>query len=191
MQAFPCLSATSGFISASRARLESSLGSAVERGKLEMTSGTQRWRGQFTSEVADVIGAGLVIEAVPEDRELKTSILEQLDTIVDGDTILASNTSSIPIAELGCAVSNPGRMLGLHFFSPVPVMKLVEVVPAMETTDDTVRAAEDFVTRLGKRPVRPVPIGFHRQFSDRPRICWVPSACSRRVSRAARISTPE
>ena len=143
------------FISASRARLESSLGSAVERGKIDDDKRDAALGAvRFTSELADVTGAGLVIEAVPEDRELKTSILKQLDAIVDGDTILASNTSSIPIAELGCAVGNPGRMLGLHFFSPVPVMKLVEVVPAMETTDDTVRAAEDFVTRFGKRPVR-------------------------------------
>ena len=79
--------------------------------------------------------------------------MKELDEIVGDDTILASNTSSIPIAELGGAVSNPGRMLGLHFFSPVPVMKLVEIVRALDTSDDTVQAAEDFVTRLGKRPV--------------------------------------
>ncbi|MBV8350585.1 MAG: 3-hydroxybutyryl-CoA dehydrogenase, partial [Mycolicibacterium sp.] len=66
---------------------------------------------------------------------------------------LASNTSAIPIAQLGSVVSNPARVLGLHFFSPVPVMKLVEIVRALDTSDETVASAEDFVTRLGKHPI--------------------------------------
>jgi 3-hydroxybutyryl-CoA dehydrogenase len=72
---------------------------------------------------------------------------------VGDDTILASNTSSIPIAELAGAVSRPGRVLGLHFFSPVPVMKLVEIVRALDTSDETVTAAKEFVASLGKHPI--------------------------------------
>jgi 3-hydroxybutyryl-CoA dehydrogenase len=82
-----------------------------------------------------------VIEAVPENLDLKLSIMKSLDQIVSPDTILASNTSAIPIAQLGGVVSNPERVVGLHFFSPVPTMKLVEIVRALDTSDETVAAS--------------------------------------------------
>lgn len=89
-----------------------------------------------------------MIEAVPENLDLKLSIMKSLDQIVSPDTILASNTSAIPIAQLGGAVSNPERVVGLHFFSPVPAMKLVEIVRALDTSDETVAAATQFAQRL-------------------------------------------
>ena len=94
-----------------------------------------------------------MIEAVPENLDLKLSIMKSLDQIVSPDTILASNTSAIPIAQLGAVVSNPERVVGLHFFSPVPAMKLVEIVRALDTSDETVAAATQFAQRLGKHAI--------------------------------------
>jgi 3-hydroxybutyryl-CoA dehydrogenase len=142
------------FIDAARARLEKSLAGAVKRGKLDTDQrDAALGRVSFTTELKDLGGADLVVEAVPENLQLKLSIMKELDGIVGPDAIISSNTSSIPIAELAGAVSNPGRVLGLHFFSPVPVMKLVEVVRALETSDETLAAAKEFVTRLGKHPI--------------------------------------
>ena len=142
------------FVAAARERLQKSLDSAVSRGKLYAAQRDAALdRISFTNELKDVCGSDLVIEAVPENLALKISIMKELDEIVRHDTILASNTSSIPIAQLGAAVSNPNRVLGLHFFSPVPVMKLVEIVRALDTSDETVEAAQNFVTRLGKQPI--------------------------------------
>jgi len=142
------------FIDAARARLEKSLGGAVKRGRLD---GGQRDAAlaniTFTSDMKDVVGYDLVIEAVLENPDLKLSIMKSLDQIVSPDTILASNTSSIPIAQLGGVVSNPERVVGLHFFSPVPVMKLVEIVRALDTSDETVAAATQFAQRLGKHAI--------------------------------------
>jgi 3-hydroxybutyryl-CoA dehydrogenase len=142
------------FTAAARERLQKSLDSAVRRGKLDAAKRDAALdRVSFVSELKDVGGSDLVIEAVPENLALKISIMKELNEIVGHDTILASNTSSIPIAQLGGAVSNPDRVLGLHFFSPVPVMKLVEIVRALDTSDETVEASQNFVTRLGKQPI--------------------------------------
>jgi 3-hydroxybutyryl-CoA dehydrogenase len=144
----------SEYIPAARTRLEKSMDSAVKRGKLDADKRDAALaRVTFTSELKDVAGSDLVIEAVPENLELKVSIMKGLNEIVSDDTILASNTSSIPIAELAGAVSRPGRVVGLHFFSPVPVMKLVEIVRALDTSDETITTAKEFVTRLGKHPI--------------------------------------
>jgi 3-hydroxybutyryl-CoA dehydrogenase len=94
-----------------------------------------------------------VIEAVPEDERLKLEVMGAIAEVVSDDAIVASNTSSIPIAELAQAIRNPERMLGLHFFSPVPVMMLVEVVVALDTNQTTIDSAKRFVERLGKRPI--------------------------------------
>jgi 3-hydroxybutyryl-CoA dehydrogenase len=142
------------YLAAARTRLEKSMDGAVKRGKLDSDKRDAALeRVTFTSELKDVAGCDLVVEAVPENLKLKLSIMKELNEIVGDDTILASNTSSIPIAELAGAVSRPGRVLGLHFFSPVPVMKLVEIVRALDTSDETITAAKEFVTRLGKHPI--------------------------------------
>jgi len=142
------------YIAAARTRLEKSMDSAVKRGKLDAAKRDAALaRVTFTSELKDAAGSDLVIEAVPENLALKVSIMKELNEIVSDDTILASNTSSIPIAELAGTVSRPGRVVGLHFFSPVPVMKLVEIVRALDTDDETITSAKEFVTRLGKHPI--------------------------------------
>jgi 3-hydroxybutyryl-CoA dehydrogenase len=142
------------YIDGARTRLEKSMEGAVKRGKLDADQRDAALaRITFTSELTDVAGSDLVIEAVPENLQLKLSIMKGLNEIVGEDTILASNTSSIPIAELAGAVKRPGRVVGLHFFSPVPVMKLVEIVKALDTSDETITAAREFVGRLGKHPI--------------------------------------
>ena len=142
------------FIDAACGRLEKSLDGAVKRGKLDAGQRDAALANiTFTSELKDVADRDLVIEAVPENLDLKLSIMKSLDRIVRPDTILASNTSAIPIAQLGGVVSNPERVVGLHFFSPVPAMKLVEIVRALETSDETVAAVTQFAQRLGKHAI--------------------------------------
>jgi 3-hydroxybutyryl-CoA dehydrogenase len=136
------------------ARIDESLQRAVRRGKLDGgTAQEVRERIELTTDLAPVAAADLVIEAVPEQERLKLEVMRMIDDVVQDGAIIASNTSSIPIAQLAQAVDNPGRVLGLHFFSPVPVMKLVEVVIALDTSDQTLAAAKAFVEHIGKTPI--------------------------------------
>jgi 3-hydroxybutyryl-CoA dehydrogenase len=135
-------------------RLDASLARAVRGGKLDASEAqAARERVDLTTRLEAVSEAGLVIEAVPEDEQLKLRVMGAIAEVVSDDAIVASNTSSIPIAELAQAIRKPSRMLGLHFFSPVPVMMLVEVVVALDTNDETIDRAKRFVERLGKRPI--------------------------------------
>ncbi|HJU06845.1 MAG TPA: 3-hydroxyacyl-CoA dehydrogenase NAD-binding domain-containing protein, partial [Nitrospiraceae bacterium] len=95
----------------------------------------------------------LVIEAVPEDANLKADLFGQIGMVCPPDTILASNTSSISITKLGAASGRPDRVIGIHFMNPVPVMRLVEIVRGVETSDQTLAFALDVAKRLGKTPV--------------------------------------
>ena len=144
------------YLDATRQRLETSFARAVKRGKMD---DAQREAAlgliTLTSDLNDLAAADLVIEAVSESVELKTTIMRTLDGLLADDAIIASNTSAIPIAQLAGVVSNPERVVGLHFFSPVPVMGLVEIVRALDTSDDTVKQARMFAERLGKQPSRP------------------------------------
>ena len=141
-------------IDSARARIETSVGHAVVRGKVEQDEGEEILaRIDFTVELEQMAGTDLVIEAVPENAELKAGILAQVAGIVAEDTLIASNTSSIPIAQLAARIPSPDRVLGLHFFSPVPVMKLVEVVSSLDTSEETVAAANEFAERIGKRAI--------------------------------------
>lgn len=139
----------------SRAALAEALERSVQRGRLEQAQAdATAERVGYTTELADLAGAEIVIEAVVEDRDVKRELFARLDEVAAGATILASNTSSIPIGELAAATSRPERVLGLHFFSPVPVMKLVEIVVALDTSPATVTAAEAFAAEVGKQPIR-------------------------------------
>jgi 3-hydroxybutyryl-CoA dehydrogenase len=139
---------------ATELRLRTSLGRAVERGKMsEEERDAVLGRIELTDETPAIAGADLVMEAVPEDAALKRRVMAEIDEVVAGDAIIASNTSSIPIAELASGVSHPERVLGLHFFSPVPVMRLVEIVRALDTSEETVWATRAFAERLGKQPI--------------------------------------
>jgi 3-hydroxybutyryl-CoA dehydrogenase len=141
-------------IKRAQARLETSLARAVKGGKLDQAHAeVARDRIDFTTEIGHVDGADLVVEAVPEDEELKTNVMRAIDEVAREDAIIASNTSSIPIAQLAQAIRRPERVLGLHFFSPVPVMTLVEVVVALDTSPATVTRAKAFAEHIGKRPI--------------------------------------
>ena len=98
-------------------------------------------------------GAALIIEAVPENEALKSDILRSLDPIAGDDAILASNTSSIAITTLAASVSRPERFIGMHFMNPVPVMKLVEVIRGLQTSDDTMSTVLELARGLDKTPV--------------------------------------
>jgi 3-hydroxybutyryl-CoA dehydrogenase len=137
-----------------RERIDASLARAVRGGKLDASQAAAvREQIDLTTRLESVGEAGLVIEAVPEDERLKLAVMGAIDEVVSDDAIVASNTSSIPIAELAQAIRAPQRVLGLHFFSPVPVMPLVEVVVALDTSQSTIDRAKLFVERLGKRPI--------------------------------------
>lgn len=94
--------------------------------------------------------AQLVIEAIPEDIEIKNSLFKQLDEICPAETIFASNTSSLPISSLANATKREDRFIGLHFFSPVPVMKLVEIIKGLKTSNEVYLVSKEFVTKIGK-----------------------------------------
>jgi 3-hydroxybutyryl-CoA dehydrogenase len=139
----------------SRGRIDTSVARAVEGGKLSAEEASALVeRVEWTTDHDALVGAGVVVEAVVEDAALKGQVFQTLDRLLGEDVILASNTSSIPIAQLASWTDHPQRVLGLHFFSPVPVMKLVEVVVALDTDAGVVERAEDFARRLGKHPIR-------------------------------------
>jgi 3-hydroxybutyryl-CoA dehydrogenase len=139
----------------SRGRISTSIARAVERGKLEEPDAHALLeRISFHTSLEELSGADIVIEAIVEDPAVKGPLFRQLDELLGDDVVLASNTSSIPIAELASWTEKPQRVLGLHFFSPVPVMKLVEVVVALDTSDEAVARAEAFAKAIGKTPIR-------------------------------------
>jgi 3-hydroxybutyryl-CoA dehydrogenase len=102
--------------------------------------------------VDDLVPADLMIEAVVEDAAVKEDVFRRADDVLPADAVLASNTSSIPISSLAAATSRPDRVIGMHFFNPVPVLKLVEVVRGRETSDETAEAITELATELGKTP---------------------------------------
>jgi 3-hydroxybutyryl-CoA dehydrogenase len=137
-----------------RVRIEKSLERAVAGGKLdEAHAHTASGRIEFTTDVGAIAAADLVIEVVPEDEQLKLTVMKQIGEAARPEAIVASNTSSIPIAQLAQVVPSRERVLGLHFFSPVPVMTLVEIVQALDTSDETLAVAKAFAERIGKRPI--------------------------------------
>ena len=139
----------------SRTRIAASVERAVRGGKMDAEQGQDlQERITWSTELHSLHGAELVIEAIREDEEIKRRTFRMLDDALDDSVILASNTSSIPIAGLAAATHRPTRVIGLHFFSPVPVMKLVEVVVALDTEPRTIDRAEAFVRQIGKRPIR-------------------------------------
>ena len=142
---------------AGRTRVEQSLGRAVRAGKLsedEREAAAARLR--FSTGWEDMADRQLVVEAVTEDTEAKVAVFRQLDRrVAASDAVLASNTSSIPIMKLAMATGRPEQVIGIHFFNPVPVLRLVELVTSLLTSDDTAERAEAFVTKgLGKLVIR-------------------------------------
>jgi 3-hydroxybutyryl-CoA dehydrogenase len=139
----------------SRERIAKSVDRGVAGGKLSSGEGeAMLGRITWSADLDSVARAQLVIEAIAEDEAAKVDLFRRLDSVTDPDAILASNTSSIPIAGLAAATATPERVLGMHFFSPVPVMKLVEIVIALDTAEGTVLRATTFAEQIGKRAIR-------------------------------------
>jgi 3-hydroxybutyryl-CoA dehydrogenase len=139
----------------SRIRIAASVDRAAGRGRISAEDAAAlHERISWTTE-RDALGeADVVVEAIVEDPRIKGEVFRELDRLLPADAVLASNTSSIPIAQLASWTEHPERVLGLHFFSPVPVMRLVEIVVALDTAEPTVERADAFVRALGKRPIR-------------------------------------
>jgi 3-hydroxybutyryl-CoA dehydrogenase len=102
--------------------------------------------------VEDLVPAGLMIEAVVEDADVKEQLFHRADEVLPPAAVLASNTSSIPIATLAAATDRPDKVIGMHFFNPVPVLKLVEIIRARDTSDETAKAITELARELGKTP---------------------------------------
>jgi 3-hydroxybutyryl-CoA dehydrogenase len=142
-------------LASAMASVESNLDGAVARDKMsesdaEATLGRIQTTTDLESAVAD---AALIIEAVPEEEELKRTVLSDVAAHASSDAVLATNTSSLPVTSIASVLDDPSRFVGLHFFNPVHIMGLVEVVVAEQTSDDTLAFAEDFVADVSKTAV--------------------------------------
>ena len=135
-------------------KVEKSLAGQVDKGKL---SAEERDDAlgliHATADLEELDRCGLVVESVVEDLDVKKELFRQLDRICSADTILATNTSTLPVVDVAMATDRPDRVVGLHFFNPAPKMPLVEVVSALTTSDDTVDTVRSFTEQCGKDPV--------------------------------------
>ncbi|KGK82697.1 3-hydroxybutyryl-CoA dehydrogenase [Desulfosporosinus sp. HMP52] len=134
--------------------IEKNLSRSVDKGKLTAEDKDQIL-GLITKSVSlqDAASADLVIEAAVENMEIKAKIFAQLDEICPEHTILSTNTSSLPITEIAAFTKRPDRIIGMHFMNPVPVMKLVEVIRGLATSDEVYKTIEDLSIKMGKTPV--------------------------------------
>ncbi|MEU6229226.1 3-hydroxybutyryl-CoA dehydrogenase [Streptomyces sp. NPDC047042] len=148
--------ATADAATAGRRRITASLDRGVRRGKLTEEQRDQALaRLSFTNDLGEMADRQFVVEAVAENRDIKTDVLRALDKAVeDPEAVLATNTSSIPIVDLAVATERPGRVVGMHFFNPVPVQQLVEVIPSLITWPATVQRTREFAEQLGKQAIQ-------------------------------------
>jgi 3-hydroxybutyryl-CoA dehydrogenase len=138
-----------------RERIAHYLGRGVEKGRLtpeERDAALARLR--TTTELADLAGCDLVVEAVVEEHDAKRQLFRELEGVVAPEAVLATNTSALSVTEIASATKRPQRVVGLHFFNPAPVLPLVEVVRTEAASEDAVETAYAFAERIGKRPVR-------------------------------------
>jgi 3-hydroxybutyryl-CoA dehydrogenase len=133
--------------------IEWSVGKFIEKGKLAEKKETIINRISPITDLESAKDIDLAIEAVFEQLELKQQIFEKLDKLCASHTLLASNTSAIPISELAAVTRRGDKVLGLHFFSPVPMMQVVEVIKGISTTDKTAKMGQEFVKKIGKEPI--------------------------------------
>jgi 3-hydroxybutyryl-CoA dehydrogenase len=143
------------FLEAGGKKIGKALNRDVEKNRLTAEEREQALsRLKTTTRVSDLGGADFIIEAVTENFEVKAGAIRAIEPYCRPEVIVASNTSSISITRLAATTGRPDRFVGLHFFNPVPVMKLVEVVPGLATSQDTIESAERLATSTGKTPVR-------------------------------------
>jgi 3-hydroxybutyryl-CoA dehydrogenase len=134
--------------------IRKSLAKFVEKGKLgQEESEAALGRISTTTELSDLVGCDLVVEAIFENFEAKAAAFKELDGLLHSEAILASNTSSIDITRLAAVTRRPDRFIGMHFFNPVPLMQLVEIIRGLATSDDTYATVRDLAVKLGKTPV--------------------------------------
>ena len=142
------------FVQKGLKNIEASLSKGVEKGKItpeEKEAALGRIKG--TTVLEDLKDVDFVIEAVIEDLELKKKVFKEMDELTRSEVILATNTSSMSITEIAASTSRPDKVVGMHFFNPVPLMRLVEVIKGLETSDETVDVTWGLAERLGKTPV--------------------------------------
>ncbi|HEY8684793.1 MAG TPA: 3-hydroxybutyryl-CoA dehydrogenase [Chloroflexota bacterium] len=141
-------------LAAGSARISRSMARAIERGKMTMEERDEvLGRIKGTTDLNDMAGCDLVIEAIVENLDMKKDVFRELDRITDSEAILASNTSSVSITALAAVTTRPEKVAGAHFFNPVPVMKLVELVRALQTSDETLERLRVFGESMGKNVV--------------------------------------
>jgi 3-hydroxybutyryl-CoA dehydrogenase len=140
---------------ATRVTLEKGLARQVAKGRLSQDDADAALeRVRTTSRLSEMEGCDLVIESVVEDLTAKRALFTEVDRFVDESTILATNTSTLPVVDLAVTVSAPERVCGMHFFNPAPVMKLVEIVAPITVSEETIAIATEFARACGKDPVR-------------------------------------
>ncbi|MBB6013856.1 3-hydroxybutyryl-CoA dehydrogenase [Aquamicrobium lusatiense] len=136
-----------------RAAIETSLARQVKKGALtEAEAADALSRITTATELTTMADRDLVVEAIVERLEVKTQVLKQLDAICGAQTILASNTSSISLTQIAAASAHPGRVIGMHFFNPVAMMQLIEIIRALQTTDEVAQAVTEVARAIGKSP---------------------------------------
>jgi 3-hydroxybutyryl-CoA dehydrogenase len=133
--------------------IEWSVGKFVEKGELKEEKSVVMGRIKTVTDFSDAGTSDLIIEAVFENLDLKKDIFGKMDTVAQPEALMASNTSSIPITEIAVATKRPAQVLGLHFFSPVPMMQAVEVIRGQSTSEETMLKGKKFVVRIGKEPI--------------------------------------
>jgi len=133
--------------------IEWSVNKFIEKGKVKEDRATIIGRIRTVSDFSEAGGVDLLIEAVFEDLELKREVFQRLDEAAGPEALIASNTSAISMTEIASATNRPEQVLGLHFFSPVPMMQAVEVIRGLATTDETANRGRDFVLQIGKEPI--------------------------------------
>ena len=131
-----------------------SAGKFIEKGKVKESLEVIMSRIQIGTDLVKASKVDLAIEAVFEKLDLKQEIFKKLDEVCSAETVLASNTSAIPITEISTVTKRPEKVLGIHFFSPVPMMEAVEVIKGVKTSEETMQVGVDFVRSIGKEPVR-------------------------------------
>lgn len=133
--------------------IEWSVGKFVEKGKVREDRAAVMERIRPVIDFSEAANVDLTIEAVFERLELKQEIFKSVGKVTGAEALIASNTSAIPISELAAVTERPERVLGLHFFNPVPMMQVVEVIKGIATTDETARKGREFVLQIGKEPI--------------------------------------